>query len=98
MSEENISCSLKKVHLYLGSGVSVLPYAIKTGWNLKNSQSSRRGSKVFLKRRRIICHIPGNVLLKENDLVPTGSDINLEIYLYFIKSNKLLLIDHKMPG
>lgn len=38
----------------------------------------------------VICHIQGNILLKENYLVPTESDTNLEIYLYFIKSNKLL--------
>lgn len=49
----------------------------------------------------VICHIPGNVFLKENYLIldlVTDSDTYLEIYLYFIKSNKLLLIDCKVPG
>lgn len=44
------------------------------------------------------CNMSGYVLLKENYLVPTYSDTYLEIYLYFIKSNKLLLIDHRAPG
>lgn len=46
----------------------------------------------------VICHMPGYILLKENYLVPTASDTYLEIYLYFIKSNKLVLIDRKAPG
>lgn len=64
----------------------------------KTHRAPEEEAKCSGREGNVICYVPGYVSLKENYLVPTDSDTYLEIYLYFIKSNKLLLIDHKAPG